>query len=82
MNHVVKFLGIFAPPPSWSLLQNKAYEKMVIWLTPLNCPRGLWMSPTTNFEIVDHFPLLLTNKKKFLAQCHSGSFDTTPRWVD
>ena len=26
INHVVKFLGIFdPPPPSWPLLQNKAY---------------------------------------------------------
>ena len=44
INHVVKILGFFdpPPPPSWSLSLNK-----VIWIThsSLNCPRGLWMSP-------------------------------------
>ena len=48
INHVVKFLGIFDPfPPSWSLLLNKANAKIVIWITPspLNCPRGLCMTP-------------------------------------
>ena len=37
INHVVKFLDIFdLPPPSWSLLLNKAKlcNKMIIWLTP------------------------------------------------
>ena len=47
INHVVKILGIF-DPPSWSLLLNKAY--VIKWSfgqppSPLNCPRGLWMSP-------------------------------------
>ena len=37
-------------PPSWSLLQHMACYKMVIWLTllPLNCPRGLWLTPKVN----------------------------------
>ena len=37
------------PPPSWSLLLNKA--RVLKWSFgypfPLNCPRGLWMSPNT-----------------------------------
>ena len=34
-------------PNTWTLLQNKAYvcSKMVIWLTPFNCPRGLYIAP-------------------------------------
>ena len=46
INHVVKFLGIFDPPPplpSWSLLLNTACVMKGSF--PLNCPRGLWMSP-------------------------------------
>ena len=46
INHVVNFLSIFYPPPSWSLLLNKAY--VIKWSTPpfpLNCPSGLWMTP-------------------------------------
>ena len=38
--------------PAWSLLLMMAYvyviNKMVIWLTPLKCPRGLWLFPTVN----------------------------------
>ena len=43
INHVVKILGIF--DPSWLLLPNKSY--LLIWLAPfpLNCPRGLCMTP-------------------------------------
>ena len=60
INHVVTFLGIFdPPPPSWSLLLNKAY--VIKWSfgqppSPLNCPRGLWMSPKCIFFHEDDPP--------------------------
>ena len=48
INHVVKFLGIFDPPPlpSWPLLLNKTYVcyKMVTWKTSLNSLHGLCMT--------------------------------------
>ena len=47
INYVVKFLGIFDLPFVVTFTKSGLYNKMVIWLTPLplNCPRGLWMTP-------------------------------------
>ena len=51
INHVVKILGNFQPPPQFVVTYTWQgfCNKMVIWLTlsPFNCPRGLWMIPTT-----------------------------------
>ena len=51
---MVRFLDIFdSPPPSWSLLLNKAYviKWSFSWIPlPLNCPRGLWMIPSVKLR--------------------------------
>ena len=46
---------------------------MVIWLTPLNCPRGLWMSPNDQ-----NIPILITLNLCFIRpQNYDEGFTTT-----
>ena len=43
---MVKIFGVLdLLSPSWSLLLNKAHAIKWSFGYPLNCPRGLWMSP-------------------------------------
>ena len=59
INYIFAFLGIYDPLPLGkkcrfrlkALLQKLLCNEVIIWLTlsPLKCPRGLWMSLTKMF---------------------------------
>ena len=46
INHEVKFLVVFTPLHLRSYLYKiRLCNKMINWLFPFQCPRGLWMTP-------------------------------------
>ena len=59
INYVDKILGIFdPPPPSRSLLLNKAYFikcSFGLTLFPLYCPRGLWLTLWIKLKKIYYF---------------------------
>ena len=47
INHVDSF-WTYLPPPSWTILINKAYN-IVIWF--FHCTHGLWTTPSLNWWV-------------------------------
>ena len=70
---MVKFLDISAPlPPSWSLLLNKAYVingHLANPPSPLNCPRGLWMTPNRKLSRAHRCRALLKSESSAIPVC-------------